>query len=489
MCGRQVKQGRNKDYDCSIKKPPGPEIVEFDGPDDPTHPINWPLSRKLLVSLALGFSTFTVGFNSSLFSSVTDALAETYQVTHTVATLGMCLYVLGFATGPIFWAPLSELKGRRVIILLGILGFAIFCLGVASATNIQTVMLCRFWAGIFAASPMTIAGAVFADLFNGQTRGPATCIFSMNILMGPMLAPSVGGFICQSSLGWRWTAWLGSLMGFTGFILSALALDETYAPVLLTSKASALRHATGNWNLHSKHEEIILDWKTLVLTYLARPLQLLCTEPLVALISIYLAFIYGIMYLFLTAYPMVFQQVHGFRPGIAGLAYLGIAVGMLIGGVYVISTQPSYYRKLKANNGVIIPEWRLPPAMAGSVAFATGVFWFGWSGYQSNTHWIVPVLSGLPTGFGLFCIFQQLLNYLFDMYLPYAASVNAGSSVLRSLCGFGFPLFAKSLFDALGINWASTLLGCIAAMCVTLPWVFYRWGPQMRARSKYCLQI
>ncbi|KAL2840389.1 putative bicyclomycin resistance protein [Aspergillus pseudoustus] len=464
------------------------DIVEFDGQSDPEHPYNWSLSRKVLVSIALGFSTFTVGFNSSLFSSATDALTELYHVDHVVATLGMCLYVLGFAAGPILWAPVSELKGRRVVILLGILGFAIFSLGVASATSMQTIMICRFWAGVFAASPMTIAGAVFADMFVGETRGPATCIFSMNILMGPMLAPSVGGFICESTLGWRWTAWLGSIMGFCGFLLSAFFLDETYAPVLLKQKASTLRRTTGNWSLHAKHEELVLDWRTLVVTYLARPLRLLFAEPLVALISIYLAFIYGIMYLFLTAYPMVFQQVHGFRPGVAGLAYVGIAVGMLMGGIYVILTQPSYYRKLKANNGVIVPEWRLPPAMVGSAAFAVGIFWFGWSGYQPSIHWIVPVLSGLPTGFGLFCIFQQLLNYMFDMYLPYAASVNAGSSVLRSLCGFAFPLFAKSMFQDLGINWASTLLGCIAAICVTLPFIFRRWGPEMRTRSKYCLK-
>lgn len=373
---------------------------------------------RLRVSVSLGFATFTVGFNSSLFSSAIDALTQEYRVSHTVATLGMSLYVLGFATGPIFWAPVSELKGRRGVILLGILGFAIFSLGVAAATNVQTVMLCRFWAGIFAASPMTIAGAVFADLFDGQTRGPATCIFSMNILMGPMLAPSVGGFICQSSLGWRWTAWLGSLMGFAGFLLCAVLLKETYAPVLLTYKARSQRLETGNWSWHSQHEATVLDGRTLVVTYLAQPLRLLFTEPLVGLISVYLAFIYGLMYLFLTAYPMVFERVHGFTPGLAGLAYLGIALGMLGGGVCVMLTQPAYYRKLKANNGVIVPEWRLPPAMVGSAAFAVGIFWLGWSGGRRDIHWIVPVLSGLPTGFGLFCIFQQLLNYLFDMYLP-----------------------------------------------------------------------
>jgi MFS transporter, DHA1 family, multidrug resistance protein len=325
---------------------------------------------------------------------------------------------MGFATGPILWAPLSELKGRRMPIVIGMLGFAIFSLGVASAKDIQTVLICRFWGGIFGASAMTLSAAVFADIFNGLARGPATTAFSINVFMGPMLAPSVGGFICESYLGWRWTAWIGALMGFTGFILAIVFLKETYAPAILAQKASQLRHETGNWALHAKHEEVFLEIHDFIVKYLSRPLILLFTEPLVFLISIYLAFVYGLMYLFLTAYPLCFQQIHGFSPGIAGLAYFGIAGGLVAGAAFTLSTQPSYHAKLKANNGLLLPEWRLPPVMVGSVAFAGGVLWFGWSGYRADIPWIVPVLSGLLTGFGLLTIFQQLLNYLMDAYLP-----------------------------------------------------------------------
>ncbi|PYI00164.1 putative bicyclomycin resistance protein [Aspergillus ellipticus CBS 707.79] len=466
---------------CNVDR----KIVTFEGPADPANPLAWKPRKKLGVSLALAFSTFTVGFNSSLFSSATTEITKEFQVSHVTSTLGVSLYVIGFATGPIFWAPLSELSGRRIPLLLGVLGFSVFSLGVASATNIQTVMLCRFWSGIFAASPMTVAAAVFADLFDGLSRGPATSIFCVNVLMGPMLAPSVGGFICASSLGWRWTAWLGSLMGFTALILDILFLAETDAPGILTKKASSLRHETGDWSIHSDHEEINVDARQLVIVYLARPLRLLLTEPPVLLITLFLAFIYGLMYLFLTAYPIVFGGVHGFTPGLSGLAYLGLVLVILCGAAYVISTQPSYHRKLDANHGIIVPEWRLPPAIAGSVNFAAGLFWFGWSGYKSRILCMVPVLSGIPTGFGLFCIFQQLLNYLIDIYLPYSASVNAGSSLIRSLCGFGFPLFAQSLFDSLGINWAATLLGGIAVLCIPLPWTFFIWGPKLQTKTKF----
>lgn len=181
----------------------------------------------------------------------------------------------------------------------------------------------------------------------------------------------------------------------------------------------------------------------------------------------------------------MFQRIHGFTPGIGGLPYFGMIVGMLFAGIFIALTQPSYNRKLAANNGVPLPEWRLPPAIIGGVAFAGGLFWFGWSGYRADIHWIVPTLSGLLTGFGLLSIFLQSLNYLVDAYLMFAASAIAANTFLRSLAGAGFPLFATYMFESLGVNWAGTLLGCVALALVPIPVIFYIYGARIRKRSAY----
>ena len=169
--------------------------------------------------------------------------------------------------------------------------------------------------------------------------------------------------------------------------------------------------------IHAKQEEIEVDFKELVSKNFSRPLRILVSEPIVLLLSIYMAFIYGLLYLFLTAYPIVFQQIHGFSNGVGGLPLLGMVIGMFVAGIVIVLDQPNYVRKLKANNNVPIPEWRLPPVMAGGLSFALGLFWFGWSGYKADIHWIVPTLSGLLTGFGLLAIFLQSLNYIVDAYL------------------------------------------------------------------------
>lgn len=459
-------------------------VVEFDGPDDPLHPQNWPIRKKVLTAAMLGYTTMTSAFTSSVFSAATQYVGREFKVSSEVGLLGVSFFVLGFAFGPTLWAPLSELRGRRLPIVIAMFGFSVFSIACATGKDLQTVLICRFFAGFFGACPLAVVAAVFSDMFNNATRGIAITIFSMAVFTGPLLAPFIGGFIVESYLGWRWTMYLASIMGFVAFGLDLIFLDETYPPVVLVQKAAELRRRTGNWGIHAKQEEVEVDLSELINKNFSRPMRLLFFEPIVTLLSIYMAFVYGILYLFLTAYPFVFTGVHGFSAGLSGLTFFGMITGQLLAGVAVLAQQPWYQRKLAANNGIPIPEWRLPSVIAGGVAFCGGIFWFGWSGYREDIHWIVPTLSGLLTGFGLMSIFLQALNYLVDAYLMFAASAIAGNTFLRSLCGAGFPLFSTYMFNGLGIEWASTLLGCVAAVLIPIPIIFYLYGHKIRAKSR-----
>lgn len=159
--------------------------------------------------------------------------------------------------------------------------------------------------------------------------------------------------------------------------------------------------------------------------------------------------------------------------------------GEIIAFIAIVLLNPRYTKQLEANNNIPVPEWRLPISMVGGVLFTGGLFWFGWSGYTGNVHWIVPVLSGLFTGFGIFSIFLSLLNYIVDAYLMFAASAIAANTFMRSIFGGVFPLFATYMFNGMGIQWAATLLGCVALVLVPMPVVFYIFGKRIRAKSKF----
>ncbi|KAF1837634.1 MFS general substrate transporter [Decorospora gaudefroyi] len=460
-------------------------VVEFDGADDPLHAQNWPMRKKLYVGAILAFDALSATMGSSIFSAATVPVAQQFGVAQVVGTLGTSLFVFGYAFGPLMWAPFSELYGRKPPLTIAAFGFSIFSIAVAVGKDLQTIMICRFFAGIFGSSPLAIVAAVFADMFDNKVRGLAVAVFSATVFMGPLLAPFIGGFITESDLGWRWTEYISSFMGFVSFGLLLFFMEETYPPVVLVSKASELRRRTKNWGIHAKQEEIEVDFKELIIKNISRPMRILFTEPIVLLITLYMSFIYGLLYLFLTAYALVFEGVYGWSGGVAGLAYFGMVVGEFIAFTIIVLDNPRYIRKLEANNNIPVPEWRLPISMAGGVLFAIGLFWFGWTGYTGQIHWIVPVLSGLCTGFGIFAIFLSLLNYIVDAYLMFAASAIAANTFMRSMFGGVFPLFATFMFNGMGIQWASTLLGCVAAVLVPMPIVFYLFGKKIRGKSNF----
>ncbi|ODV86602.1 hypothetical protein CANARDRAFT_195330 [[Candida] arabinofermentans NRRL YB-2248] len=465
--------------------------VAFDGPDDPYHPHNWPLKKKLQQCLVVGSDTFCIAFGSAVFAEAVSEISVDFSVAPVVATLGVSLYVFGFATGPVLWAPLSELYGRRPILLISSFLFVVFNFAVACSDRLESILICRFFAGCLGAAPMVVVPASFADMFGNRTRGTAIVVFSMAVFMGPMMAPFIGGFIvANTKLGWRWTEFITGIMASAAFVLCVFFSFETHHPILLVEKARVIKRRTGNWGIHAPHDEFQLSFKEIVEKNLARPLVMLFTEPILFFITLYNAFIYGMLYLFLTAYPIVFQLGYGMAPGVAELPYFGLVIGEALGGAYCIWYERTYVKKIEANGGKPLPEARLPPMIIGGIAFPIGLFWFTWTGnYHKSVHWMVPTVSGLFTGFGLMGIFIPSMNYIVDSYLIFAASAMAANAFLRSMFGGVFPLFATFMFDGMGTNWAGLLLGLFGTVLIICPILFNIYGKRIRQRSKYAFDL
>lgn len=343
------------------------------------------LCDRTVIAAILSFSTFTASFSSAIFSSAVGSISSQFGISSEVSTLGVTLYVLGFASGPTLWAPTSELSGRRWPMLIGLFGYSVFTIGTATAKDVQTIMLTRFFAGFFAASPLSVVPAIFADLYSNQYRGIAIAIFAMAVFVGPFASPFTGGFITMSYLGWRWTMYISAIMGFLAFALLAFFFKETYVPAVLREKAGILRRQTRNWGIHAKQDEVELDFKELITNNFSRPFRMLLTEPIVFLVTLYMSFIYGLMYALLGAYPVVFQGLHGMNLGVGSLPFIGLIIGELLGGMYTLVNNNSYVKRLAGNNGIPVPEWRLPPAIVGGTVFAGGLFWYVILSDKQNT--------------------------------------------------------------------------------------------------------
>lgn len=244
-------------------------------------------------------------------------------------------------------------------------GLTAFNAGAAGSQNIQTLIILRFFAGAFGSSPLTNAGGVIADMFPAAQRGLALSIFAAAPFMGPTLGPIVGGFLGEAA-GWRWVE--GLMATFTGvlWITCMFCVPETYAPVILRNRANVLQKQTGQ--CYKSRIEISrgkVKLPQVLKTALSRPWILLLREPIVAMLSVYMAIIYGTLYMMFAAFPIVFQQQRHWSEGIGGLAFLGVAIGMMLAVMYSIYDNARYIavenlHKKKGARGAP-PEARLPP--------------------------------------------------------------------------------------------------------------------------------
>ena len=393
------------------------------------------------------------------------------------------MLLFGLGLGPLVWAPLSECYGRKPAVLIPYFVAAIFSFATATAKDVQTIMLTRFFAGFFGSAPVTNTGGVLGDLWTPEERGIAIIGYGMAVFGGPVLGPIVGGAISQSSLGWRWTEYITGILMIFFVVLDLVFLDESYPPVLLLKKAQRLRFETGNWALHALHEEWDMTWKEFSTKYLIRPFQLLGT-PICFSMAIYASFVYAILYLSLAAFPIVFQEIRGWNELVGALPFLAYFIGMLFGAFINFHNQSFYVKRLELNNGCPVPEARLPPMMIGSVLFASGLFVFGWTS-PAHIAWIAPNIGAAMMGFGFYTVLQPALNYLIDTFQTTAASAVAANTFLRSIFAGSFPLFTDAMFHNLGVPWAASALGFISIALLPIPYLFYIFGAKIRSRGKW----
>ncbi|KIW61853.1 hypothetical protein PV05_01924 [Exophiala xenobiotica] len=468
-----------------------PFVVEF-RENDPGNPMNWSHFRKCLITAIATLSVFAVTLTSSAYSESSNEVMRDFDISSEVFVLGVSLYVLGFAIGPALWGPLvtmlrrSELYGRQLLWIVSHISMVAFIGGSAGSQNITTLLILRFLAGTFGGSPLVNSGGAIADMFSPAQRGLAMVIYCVAPFLGPVVGPVMGGFISEN-VGWRWVQGVCCiLVGIIG-ILGSIFVPETYGPVLLMRRANHLSKADGKIYIsvleksQGKKKPSEVFKRALV-----RPWVLLFLEPIVFVASTYMAIIYGTVYLFMGAMPVVYNQDRQWSEGIGGLAFLGIAVGFLLGVVYSIYDNDRRYMKLFLSQKATA-EARLPPAIVGAIALPVGMFAFAWTNYPS-IHWSVGIILTAPFGAGCVLVIMPLINYLIDSYTIYAASVLAAAAIFRAIVGAAFPLFSNQMYQNLRIHWASSIPAFLTLLCMPFPLIMHRYGEALRMKCKYSFE-
>lgn len=461
-------------------------LVTFDE-GDPLNPKNWSRWFRWYLTFASSLLVLNASFASSAPSGLIRTLMSEFHMSQIEGTLTVSLFIAGYCVGPFVWAPTSESIGCRPMFIVGFFGYFIFQIACALAPNTAALLVFRFLSGCFAACPLTNSGAVLGDIWDNETRGSATAIFTLSPFAGPAIGPIVGGYIELSGIKWQWLFWILTIFSGVCWLMILFTIPETYGPVILVKKAKALRKSSGDSRYKAALELQEVSMGKKLGRILGRPWKIFFFEPMLVIITLYMSFVYGLLYLLFLAYPVVFIQGHHLNAGESGLTFLPIFLGGVIGVIlYLYIYAPMYTRVSQANGGKASPETRLPMAKIGGPILTISMLWFGWTSYPHISLW-APVLAGLGVGLSIVLLFLSLFNYIIDAYLPVAASALAASTVVRSAFGAAFPLFGNQMYVRLDPRIASTVLAAITLLMVPVPFVFEKLGPRIRKSSRYGL--
>ncbi|MCJ1307670.1 hypothetical protein MMC25_001318 [Agyrium rufum] len=463
-------------------------LADYDSPTNPSNPLNWSLRSKIHHTSVPGFIGLAISSGSSIYVPGIQNVVEDFHVSQTVAILGLSLYVLGLAFGPILAAPLSETHGRRAVYLISVPIFAFFTLGAGFSQNIASLAICRFFAGFFGGPVLAVGAGTVADLWAPLQRGTVTVFFIFAPFAGPAFGPVIGGFAAQYS-GWRWTQW--PLIFMTVLVYAnALVSKETYKKIILAKMAKNL-----GIEPPMAGPKGLAAVKILLTITLFRPIKMLFTEMIVASLAAYIGFNFAVLYGFFDAFPYVFEKLYHFNRGEVGLVWLAILVGSVLACAVVVTIDRLRYFKeyqksqKEGRGGHVVPEHRLYAAMLGSFGLPIGLFWFAWTA-RADVHYLSPVFAAIPFALGNLCVFASAAMYMVDTYGPLGgASAMAANGLVRYTLGAAFPLFTLQMYEKLGIAWATSLLGFITIGMLPIPWVLFRYGPAIRARSPLSIKF
>lgn len=450
---------------------------------DEDNPFNWPAGKKAFITALLCCMTLFIGLATTAYSSGISKMTKDLHTSTEMGQLGLFLFNQTCAIAPLFLAPFCELVGRKLVYTGGFLGFCLCFIGLALGKNIGTILVMRTLLGLFGCIGTILVGGTFSDMYLPPNRSIPMATFAYIAILGTLAAPIYAGFI-DEKLGWRWIEGIQGIGNTPLLAVIILFFPETRGGVCLQKRAKLLRNATGDKRYRAAMDMEVPNVKEMLHESSVKAVHMLVTEPVVFMFGLWIAFAWFVTFLFLSVIPITFETKHGWNEGVAGLPYISLCIGVTLAfGCNFLQIRK--YDNLRAALGGanVPPEARLYGAMWGAAFLPIGLFIYSFTQYGFVT-WAAPAIALAPIAFGIFFIFESTYSYTADCYGENSSSAIAGQGLLRNTLGAVGPLFATAFFKNVGSQYAGLILAIAGTVLTFIPFVFFRIGPKLRARSK-----
>ncbi|KAK8861475.1 hypothetical protein IAR55_002296 [Kwoniella newhampshirensis] len=475
-------------------------------PTSPHNPLNWPKGRKISMAAILGMTGFISTAGSSVgIPGLHQVMQEFGVKDEKIGVLIASAYILGLGTGPFMFAPISELYGRQPAYFSSQTLYVLFFLGTGFSQNMATLIVLRFFCGVFGSVTPSLGVATCADMFRPQERGTAISLYALGPMAGPVLGNMIGTWFLF--FGWRWPYYVMTIASAINTVIMFLIMRETYAPAIQKILTFHATHPTSTstanqsifrrflpdltWMAHMVSRD---EMKTVYGRAFSRPPRLLFTNPIAFGFSVYYAYTYAMIYIFLVALPLLYGRPPWSQPDLFSyhwpqatmpLSYIPLGVGFVTAATIAANSQDRIYKYLSARSGDKgQPEYRLVLTQIGMCTMPIGLLIFGWTA-NAHTHWIVPFIGEVIVALGLMLAFNTLQNFFVDAFSPYSAAAVAGATACRSIIACILPLFATDMFVRLGWGWGGTLLALVGVVGIPGPLIMFACGKRLRERFAF----
>ena len=333
-----------------------------------------------------------------------------------------------------------------------------------------------------------------ADIFESDNQQFAVAFIVFSSVGGSVLGPVVGGFV-QQFLPWRWCIWIQLIFGVAVQIAHAIIVPETRTTVMMT-KIAKKRRAQGQ-EVYGPNELLTLrerfPLKEILITWY-RPFKMFLTEPIVLTLSLLSGFSDALIFMQIQSFSLVYKTWN-FTDYQIGLAFLPILIGYFIAwGIFVPGIRRNRrQREEKPDDEHAQYESRMCLLLFTAPCLPIGLIIFAWTCGGPPLHWIGSMFGSAIIGIANYSIYMATVDYMICAYGPYAASATGGNGWSRDFLAGVLTVPATPFYTNIGskdhLQYANTILFCIASLLVVAVYVIYWKGPVLRKRSPFAQQL
>ncbi|KAJ5763415.1 hypothetical protein N7533_002096 [Penicillium manginii] len=421
------------------------ETLAWKDEHDPENPYNWPVTKKWALTYIAAFMTFLTMMNGTIITVAHFEISDTFNVDETAfphSYWPVTTWAIGGAFSALFILPLAEDLGTRPVFLSTYLILICFLVPQAVAQNYATLVVTRFFSGGSVAILANTAAGVMGNLWDTEwTRSVPVSLYIIGYMAGSSMGPVMGAAIYQA-LGWRWISYM-QIIWFTAlFPIYFFSFYESRGTAILARRVKAQNNTEVNEKISFS---ILLSEK--LIPSAKRPIVLVLTEPVLFVSTMWSAFTVGTLFLFHPLHKTLKFPAHQSQ-----------------------------------KQGFTWQYWE------ASWVYLGGMFTYAWTSY-AHIPWIAPAIGLAMVGAGSVLVVSGVSDYVVDAYSSYAGSAMGAVATGENIFSAFLPLATMSMYQHLGLQWASTLLALIALVLSLVPSLMFVWGKEVRNRSPFMNQM